>query len=192
MEGDSSRDGELVERALAGDEEARAAIADAYRQRIYRYILTMIGDPEVAEDLAQETFARAFPKLAQLADPSKLGAWIYTIAVNLCRAWLRKQVDQQQLRNSRALETDPEDGRHSILSRFVQRESAEVLALAIDRLPILLREAFVLHVVEGLPYAEIADITEVGLEALHVRTHRAKALLRRQLGSVVDTFWSEK
>ncbi len=73
----------------------------------------------------------------------------------------------------------------------MRRESADVLALAIDRLPISLREAFALHVVEGLPFAEIAEITEVSIEALHVRNHRAKALLRRQLGSTVDTFWSE-
>lgn len=191
MEDNSDRDRELVASALAGDKAAGEAIADAYRDRISRYVLTMIGDPEVAEDLAQETFARAVPKLGDLNDPGRLGAWLYTIAVNLCRAFLRQQVDQQHPRNSRRLEADPDAGRHSVLSKFVQRESADALALAIDRLPILLREAFVLHLVEGLPYAEIAAITEVSVEALHVRTHRAKSLLRRQMGKVVDTFWSE-
>jgi DNA-directed RNA polymerase specialized sigma24 family protein len=50
----------------------------------------------------------------------------------------------------------------------------------------------VLHIVEGLPYADIAEITGASVDALHVRAHRAKALLRKQLGSVVDTFWVER
>ena len=82
--------------------------------------------------------------------------------------------------------------RRSVLSNVVQAESAEALAIAIDRLPIMLREALVLHIVEGLPYADIAEITGARVDALHVRAHRAKALLRKQLGSVVDTFWVER
>ena len=97
-------------------------------------------------------------KLSDLRDPERLGAWLYTIAVNLCRAALRQQVDASHPSRARALDTEPEADRQSVLSRFVERESAEALALAIDRLPILLREAFVLHAVEGLPYAEIAEI----------------------------------
>lgn len=192
MQGDAMDDlQQVVAQAVAGDREAWEAIAARFRDRIQRYILTMIGDPEVADDLAQETFAKAFPKLGDLQNPERLGAWLYTIAVNLCRVWLRKQVDKQHPDNPSSLAADPAGGRHSVLSRVVAAESAEALALAIDRLPILLREAFVLHTVEGLPYGEIATITGATTEALHVRAHRAKSLLRRQLGAVVDTFWSE-
>ena len=184
---DASSAAELITRALNGEEVARAAIAAEYSERIHRYITTMIGDPNAVDDLAQETFRRAFDQLHQLRNRERLGPWIYTIAVNLCRMYLKRTIDQQP----QTLETEPTGARRSILSTVVRRESAAALAIAIDRLPILLREAFVLHLVEGLPYADVAEITGATVEALHVRAHRAKALLRRQLGSVVDTFWSE-
>ncbi len=73
---------------------------------------------------------------------------------------------------------------------MVRREDAALLALAIDRLPILLREAFVLFAVENLAYVEIAAITGATENTLQVRVHRAKALLRQQLGARVGTWWS--
>ena len=184
---DVSSAAERITRALNGEEDARAAIATEYSERIHRYIVTMIGDPNTADDLAQETFRRTFDQLHELRNPERLGPWIYTIAVNLCRMHLKRTINQQP----QTLETEPAGARRSILSTIVRRESTAALAIAVDRLPILLREAFVLHLVEGLPYTCIAEITGATIEALHVRAHRAKALLRRQLGSVVDTFWSE-
>ncbi len=182
----------LVNLACKGDAEAREAIADEYRERIRRYITTMIGDPDVTDDLTQECFGKAFAKLDDLRNPERLGPWLYAIAVNLCRQHLKQQVDKTNPHNSRSLDTDPMGARRSVLSNVVQAESAEALAIAIDRLPIMLREALVLHIVEGLPYADIAEITGARVDALHVRAHRAKALLRKQLGSVVDTFWVER
>ncbi len=158
----------------------------SFHAQIERYIATMVSVPATASDLAQATFEKAIEHLGDLRDPTRMGPWLYTIAVNIVRQHLRRAVNQEQ-----SLEFDPLSLRGSVLSSIVRRESADVLALAIDRLPISLREAFALHVVEGLPFAEIAEITEVSIEALHVRNHRAKALLRRQLGSTVDTFWSE-
>jgi len=158
-----------------------------HRDRIERFVATMVADPEAAADLTQDTFRRALAGRDALREPSKLGAWVYAIAVNLCRAHLRLAVQQD-----RSLTFDPACLRRSVLSRIVSRESTEALTLAVDRLPILLREAFVLHVIEGLPYLEIAEITASTVEALHVRAHRARGLLRQQLGPVVDTFWSEK
>jgi RNA polymerase sigma-70 factor (ECF subfamily) len=157
----------------------------AHRDRIERYVATMVADPDAVQDLSQETLRRALAGRDALEDPERLGAWVYAIAVNLCRAHLRRAVQTE-----RSLEFDPSSVRGTVLSSVVRRESAEALAIAIDRLPILLREAFVLHVIEGLPYAEIAEITASTVEALHVRAHRAKGLLRKQLGSTVDTFWS--
>lgn len=183
-------DGDLARAAMQGDLAAREAIGTRFHDRIVRYITTMIGDADQAGDLAQECFGKAFDKLADLRNPDRLGPWLYTIAVNLCRRHLKQKAHPSQ--SERNLDTDPMGPRCSVLSSVVARESAEALAIAIDRLPILLREAFVLHLVEGLPYAEIAEIAGATEQALHVRAHRAKALLRRQLGAVVDTFWVER
>ncbi len=180
-------DANTVAAARSGDGAARTTIAQAFDERIRRYLTAMVGDADAASDLTQSTFVRAFDKLGDLRDDSKLSSWLYSIAINLCRAWLKKKVDS----DDRGLSTEPVAPRASVLSSVVRRESAEAVALAVDRLPILLREAFVLHVVEGHPYSEIAAMTGATVEALHVRAHRAKGLLRKQIGSVVDTFWSE-
>ena len=80
------------------------------------------------------------------------------------------------------------DPHHSPLSSLVRREDAVRLQLAIDRLPILLREAFVLFAVEGLPYTEIAAATGAAEGTLQVRVHRARSLLQTQLGPIFDTW----
>ena len=148
----------------------------ALAPRIRRYLTTMVGDDDVAAALTQETLRRGVERIDDLRDRGKLSSWLYSIAINLCRAHLKQQVDAP-------LQTDPPTGRSSVLSSIVRRESAEALALAIDRLPILLREAFVLRLVESMRYTEIAEITGATEATLQVRVHRAKRLLRRQLGS---------
>lgn len=189
----TAADSDLVARMAAGDPDAPDAIADRYRDRIRRYFVTMIGDESAAEDLSQVALQRGFERIATLQDPARLRPWLFAIAVNLARAHLR---DRLRRGDSVSLDEDPDGppaaARRSALSSVMHRESAAVLALAIDRLPVLLRESFVLHLIEGLPYDDIAEITGASPGTLHVRTHRAKALLRRQLGSVVDTFWSQE
>jgi len=177
----------LVQRAKAGDRAAFAELAEGHGPRLLRFLQTMTGNDDTALDLRQDTLQRAFTKLPQLQDPAKFGSWLLSIACNRCRNHLRSEVQRAHAGDD-ALATVAE-GCRSALSSLVRREDAVRLALAIDRLPILLREAFVLFAVEGLPYAEIAAATEVAEGTLQVRVHRAKALLRQQLGDQVDTWW---
>ena len=179
---------DLVQRAQRGDEAAFVMLFERHLPRLQRFLTTMTGDPTTAEDLGQEALLSAFRNLPQLAEASRFGAWLLSIACNRCRNHLRAEVQRAHLGDD-ALAAVAEE-RRSALSSLVRREDAARLALAIDRLPILLREAFVLFVVEGLPYAEIADATGVAEGTLQVRVHRAKALLRQQLGTVVDTWWA--
>lgn len=176
----------LVVKAQGGDDKAFAELSQHHRDRLTRYLITMTGDTHAADDLVQESLKRAFAKMPDLRQPERFGSWLLSIACNACRTHLRHQVQRAHGGDDAMPElTDPH---HSALSSLVRREDAAMLALAIDRLPILLREAFVLFAVEGLPYAEIANVTEVEPGTLQVRVHRAKALLRQQLGSVVDTW----
>ena len=177
----------LVQRAQAGDAAAFATLAEAHGPRLLRFLQTMTGDDHVAEDLRQDALQRAMTKLPQLEAPAKFGSWLLSIACNRCRNHLRNEVQRAHAGDDAM--ADVAEGRRSALSSIVRREDAARLALAIDRLPILLREAFVLFAVEGMPYAEIAAATEVAEGTLQVRVHRAKALLRQQLGDQVDTWW---
>ena len=176
----------LAERARGGDRAAFAALSERHAPRLQRFLVTMTGEANTADDLCQETLRRAFEKLEQLRVPANFGSWLLSIACNACRTHLRREVRRGHGGDSALPELA--DHHHSALSSLVRREDAARVALAIDRLPILLREAFVLFAVEGLPYAEIAAATEVAEGTLQVRVHRAKALLRQQLGSVVDTW----
>ncbi len=178
---------ELVARARRGDRAAQDALLATHGPRVLRFLTTMLGCPVRAEDVAQQALQRACTRLEQLADDGRFGSWLLAIAANAARNELRAEVLRQHAGDEMLAEVAAE--RRSALSSLVRREDAARVALAIDRLPIALREAFVLFAVEGLPYAEIAAITGVSEGTLQVRVHRAKALLRAQLGAVVDTFW---
>lgn len=180
----------LVLRAQRGDGAAFAQLAEQHGPRLLRFLVTMTGDETTAQDLRQDALQRAMTALGQLADPARFGSWVLAIAANRCRNHLRNEV--QRAHAGDEVLSEVADGRRSALSSIVRREDAARLALAIDRLPILLREAFVLFAVEGMPYAEIAAATDVAEGTLQVRVHRAKALLRQQLGEVVDTWWSRR
>jgi RNA polymerase sigma-70 factor, ECF subfamily len=180
-------DAELVLRALGGDGAAFALLTTRHADRLDRFLVTMTGDEHIAADVRQEALQRALSGLGQLRDPKRFGSWLLSIACNQCRKRLRADVQRAHAGDAALAEIS--DGRRSALSSLVRREDALQLALAIERLPILLREAFVLFAVEGLPYAEIAAVTEVAEGTLQVRVHRAKALLRQQLGPSTDTWW---
>ncbi len=179
-------DAALVGRARAGDRAAFGVLGERHGERVRRFLLTMVGDDAVAEDLRQDALRLALERLDQLADPARFSSWLLSIAVNRCRNHLRAAVARA---SDSAVPVDelPDAGRRGLLTSLVRREQAALVALAIDRLPILLREAFVLFHLEQLPYAEIAASTGATEGTLQVRVHRARALLRQQLGSLVDT-----
>lgn len=181
---DGQSDAALLQAARGGDRSALGVLAERHGERVRRYLAAMTHDDAMAEDIRQEALRLALERLHQLDDPDRFGSWLMTIAVNACRQHLRREV-------LRAAQGDPAladvpAGRRSALSSLVRRETAAQLALAIDRLPILLREAFVLHAIEGLPYRDIARLTDASENTLQVRAHRAKALLRQQLGALLD------
>jgi RNA polymerase sigma-70 factor, ECF subfamily len=151
----------------------------------------MTGDDAAAEDLRQEALRLAFERLDQLTDPARFGSWLLSIAANRCRNHLRDMVQRRAIGGDDAPPV-ADLGRRSALSSVMARESAELIALAIDRLPIALREAFLLFHLQQLDYRTMAEVTGVRENTLQVRVHRARALLRQQLGSVVDTFWGEQ
>lgn len=190
MAADERDDAGLVLAARAGDAAAFAELAGRHGPRLLRFLVTMTGDEATALDLRQDALQRAMTRLDQLAEPARFSSWVLSIAANRCRNHLRDELHRRHAGDEPLAEIAA--GRRSALSSLVRAEDATRLALAIDRLPILLREAFVLFAVEGMPYAEIAAATDVAEGTLQVRVHRAKALLRQQLGPVVETWWQRR
>jgi RNA polymerase sigma-70 factor (ECF subfamily) len=183
-------DATLVQRALAGEAAAFDALVERHRPRLVRFLALLIWDADDAENLAQETLTRAFSQLAAFRPELPFAAWLRGIALNLGRTYLRDRARHARAVAPEQLGDVPssEGQRQGVLSGILRREMGEQTQRAIGQLPIPLREAFVLHFVEGLNYAEISQLTGVTAGTARVRAHRARTLLRANLGPVVDTW----
>lgn len=183
---DDSHDAQLVARSLAQDHEAFGQLIDRHAPRIVNLAYRMVGNRTEAEDLAQEAFLAAFKALPTFRSDSKFSTWLYRIASNKCMDWLRvkrpgqRQHDldaDEQLDLHVAEERTPED----ILS---QQQVAQELEQAIQRLPPLYREAFILKHVEGLSYEEMEEILGVNGDTLKMRVYKGRVQLSRELTSL--------
>jgi RNA polymerase sigma-70 factor (ECF subfamily) len=171
-----------VERVLDGDTEAFAGVVRRHGARLVALCTRMSSGRDVGEELAQETFARAFGALGSYRGESGFRPWLTRIAVNACRDWQKAGA-----RAERPAEVDP-----AALATTLDpereasgRELGTALAAAIARLTPAHREAFVLFHVESLPYEEIRAITGVSVSALKVRVHRARQRLLQELGPMM-------
>jgi RNA polymerase sigma-70 factor (ECF subfamily) len=170
----------LVARAVEGDVDAYAALAERYYGSCARMARRMLRNDADAEDVVQETFLRAFRAIGRFERGREFRVWLFTILVNQCRtaATSRKR---RHLRFS--------DDEAALASAADQRpiaviEEKSAVAAAVDSLEPLLREAFVLKYVEGLEYTEMATITGAGISALKMRVKRACDALRPKLEAI--------
>jgi RNA polymerase sigma-70 factor (ECF subfamily) len=186
-------DATLVERVLAGESAAFEELVRRHRPGLVRFAAFMLGDADEAESVAQEALTRALAQLGTFRRELAFGPWLHGIALNVCRNTLRDRTQHARPTAPEHLADAParEGQRHGVLSNILRREINERTLQAIGQLPAPLREAFVLHFIEGMEYAEIGRITGLAAGTLRVRAHRARALLRQSLGSVVDTWLRE-
>ena len=175
---------ELVARVRAGDEEAFRLIFDRYSRPVLGFIFDMVGDRHTAEDLAQETFVRAFRGLAGLRDESKLSTWLFQIAKNVARESLR-----ERRRGGASVEIDDEevffelqDQGPTPAGRLLDKELNGVIGKALMRLDEDKRLVFTLKVLQHRSYEEIAEITGFSVGKLKTDLHRARAEMRRRIG----------
>lgn len=179
-----SDDAKLIVRSLKHDHDAFGQLVERYATVIVNLAYRMVGDRTEAEDLAQETFLAAFKSLPTFRAESKFSTWLYRIAVNKCKDWLRakrpgqgvQDVDVDEVLDAgvAAEERTPE----RLLS---QQQVAAQLDRAIQRLPPLYREAFVLKHVEGLSYEEMQEILSVNADTLKMRVYKGRLQLSREL-----------
>jgi RNA polymerase sigma-70 factor (ECF subfamily) len=183
----------LVQQARSGQPQAFDELTRRHRPSLVRFAAYMTGDADEAESLAQEALTRALARLAEFEPGRSFGAWLRGIALNLCRSHLRdrarraRPVDPQELGGAAAAE----GRRHGALSGLLRREQNDHAMQALAELPTLLREAFVLRILDELDYDTIGELTGATPASVRARVHRARGLLRQRLGSVVDTWLRE-
>ncbi|MBH0192999.1 MAG: sigma-70 family RNA polymerase sigma factor [Nitrospira sp.] len=183
---DDPTDAQLVARSLARDHEAFGQLIDRHASTIVNLAYRMVGNQAEAEDLAQEAFLAAFKALPTFRADAKFSTWLYRIASNKCKDWLRvKRPGQGQydVDADEQLDLHVAEGRtpEDLLS---QQQVAKELSEAIQRLPPLYREAFVLKHIEGLSYEEMEDILGVGGDTLKMRVYKGRVQLSRELAAL--------
>lgn len=181
---------QLARAAGRGDRAAFDRLAGEYAPRLHRFI-TLMGVDE-PDDVLQETLREAFSSIGRFQGDSKLSSWLIGVALNRVRRWWREHPGKIVAVEPEKLDgPDPRPRDRSVLSGLVRRESAERIALALDRLAPSLREAFLLHHLEGLDFREIGHLTGATEGTARVRAHRAKLILQRDLGPAFQTLLLE-
>ena len=179
-------DAELVARSLRQDHEAFGQLIDRHASVIVNLAYRMVGNRAEAEDLAQEAFLAAFKALSTFRADSKFSTWLYRIASNKCKDWLRAKrpgMGQQDVDIDEVLDIHVAE-EHTPERLLSQQQVALELEQAIQRLPPLYREAFVLKHVEGLSYEEMAEILGVNGDTLKMRVYKGRLQLSRELASL--------
>lgn len=170
----------LVDAAQAGDAGAANTLIRRYQVRMFNVARTLTANDADAEDLAQETFVRAFRSLRRFRGESSFKTWLYTIATNVARTYVVKRARQAPVWERR-LEADDvsehylKGGTESVEDTVIRRQ---MLDCALSTLPEDLRITLVLYDIEGLEYREIADILDIPVGTVMSRIFRARRRLR--------------
>lgn len=168
-------DQDVISRILAGERDAFAMLIGRYSDPLYRHALGMTGSPDVAEDILQTSFIKAYHHLGEVR--GRFDAWLFRIVANGCKDWL-KNIRRTHLSYE---EDDQPSGYQTPDEELDRGELRGDLDRALAALPVSLREAFVMKHVEGRSYEDMAELLDTTVGALKMRVHRAREALQKLL-----------
>ena len=178
-------DHSLIEACRTGKTEAYGVLVRRYQDRLYPTVLRLTGCAEDAQDLLQETFMRAFEKLARFQGESSFYTWIYRIAVNLSLSGRRRR--RPTLRLSEGMPEPTLDPRETEPSLPLERaERDRIIQDALNALIPDHRAVVVMKEFDGLRYEEIGAVLGIPVGTVRSRLHRARCELRDRLRVLVD------
>ena len=171
----SDADQQIITSVLAGDRDAFAVLIHRYSDALYRHAMGMTGSPDVAEDILQQSFIKAFNHLGEVR--GRFDAWLFRIVANGCKDWL-KNIRRTHV----SYEEDDQPSPYSTPDEDLDRgELRQDLDAALGKLNASLREAFIMKHVEGRSYEEMAELLHTTVGALKMRVHRAREALQALL-----------
>ncbi len=189
-------DFQLVQRTLAGDDKAFELLVLKYQHRIERLIGRMVRDVDLIEDIAQETFIRAFCALHQFRGEAQFYTWLYRIAVNTAKKALVEirrdptvleatphEIDGDDETNRRGNEPTTDEAPDTVLAA---KEVAAAVNSAMEALTAELRQALTLREIEGLSYEEIAEVMSCPIGTVRSRIFRAREAISAQVKPLLD------
>jgi len=187
----------LVERTVAGDQKAYELLVLKYQRRIQRLIGRMVRDVDLVEDIAQETFIRAYRALAQFRGEAQFYTWLYRIAVNTAKKALGDLkrdplVSESALRGSNAEEDETSSVENELTSSetpetvLAAKEIAAAVNSAMEALPEELRQAITLREIEGLSYEEISEAMDCPIGTVRSRIFRAREAISAKVKPLLE------
>ncbi|MFC2160119.1 RNA polymerase sigma factor [Acidobacteriota bacterium] len=180
----------LVRQSQEGDEEAFGVLVNKYKTKMYHLAYSLTQDAQVADDLAQEVFIKAYFALDRFKGKSEFGTWIYRIAVNHCRDFLRKKNRMVQIPLENIIEkiSTREDKIHPEEKEQEELKRRKVIHSGIQTLPDKYKVILSLRDIQDFSYNEIARILNISPGTVDSRLHRARKMLRTKL----EPFFSRK
>ncbi|MEN6355860.1 MAG: RNA polymerase sigma factor [Armatimonadota bacterium] len=170
-------DSQLISDIMRGDKTGYESLIEKYKKMVYGIAWSRLGDSDLSEDAAQETFIKAYTYLATLREPDKFQGWLARIARNVCTSLSRRARRDNAFKQRWALleSAEPQSGHDECES------PKEHLWQSFAELPDVHREALTLYYIEGKSTAETAAALGITEQALRTRLHRARTALRIQL-----------
>lgn len=197
MSADAEADALLVARAKNGDVRAFEMLVVKYQRRIERLIGRMVRDVDLVQDIAQETFIRAYRAIPQFRGESAFYTWLYRIAVNTAKKAL-VDLRRDPVVTESAFASREEDGEETSRVEnelsdgetpeglLATKQIGEAVNSAIDALSEELRQAITLREIEGLSYEEIAVVMNCPIGTVRSRIFRAREAIAERLRPLID------
>jgi RNA polymerase sigma-70 factor (ECF subfamily) len=178
-------DEELVARSVGGDAESFNQLIKRWERPIYALAYRTIGHEDDARDVVQETFLRAFRGLGGFKGQAKFSSWLYRIAMNLCRDWIRRQRRTPVMVTPDGLDlielAGEGEGVERVDDAVARKDLSRIVARAMTVLPEEQRAAIVLKEYHGLTFQEIAELLGCPLSTVKTRLYQGLTVLRKEL-----------
>ena len=181
-------DAALVTRSRAGDTEAYGMLVSRYQGHVYGLAFSLVGDWADAQDIAQDTFIRAFSNLSQLRDPAKFAAWLRRVAFGVSMDWLRAHRPKTFAQLDGRVDPDTlqiPDFQAGPEEHAQRRELADAVLAAVASLPANYRVPLTMFHLDGLSYQKVADFLDIPLGTAKSMISRARTKLKAALPAAI-------
>lgn len=174
---------ELVESSKEGNQEAFAALVEKYKTKVFYLAFSFTRDHEMADDLAQEVFIKAYCALPKFRFKSEFGTWLYRITVNHVKDFLRKKSRLSKMVLESILENQlfQEDEIARKEKEQVSSQRKKLVHQCLQTLPEKYRVILTLRDIQGFSYQRITEILKISPGTVDSRLHRARKMLRKKL-----------
>jgi len=178
----STEENELIQQALAGHSAAYGQLVQRYQDRLYSAMLHVVGSPDEAEDVVQDSFVQAYVKLSTFQGNSRFFTWLYRIAFNNALSRRRRRRTDVSIEQSRETSGgEPEDRHEAPDEPLLRNERIAIVKAAMNRLTDEHRNILVLREMQDMAYEDIAAILDINIGTVRSRLSRARNQLHDYL-----------